>query len=213
MFQRIANWIDSHFVAGIYLTLATIVLLLIGILYAATPAKAAEATLNWEMPTQREDGSALLPSELASTAIKYGICESGQVPSSGATITVPAPAATVTIPSLTPGNWCFAASAVDVFGLQSAFTLPVSKTVNPTSPPKPPVFVTVDLRVYETRIHPTKGLVAGREVGTIALGEKCFTDANGDPMAGDDLYRVRFSDVTLLKAPKSELLVAKCAAS
>jgi hypothetical protein len=142
------------------------------------------------------------------------VCAAGQVPTTGAvTVTVNSPATTTTVTGLAAGTWCFAARTVDSFGLQSAFTLPVSKVVAPTSPPKPPVLTTVNLVVYETRIHPTQGLVAGREVGTIALGEKCYADAAGNPQVGVDLYRVRFSDVTLTKAPKSELLVAQCAAS
>lgn len=206
---RIAYWIDRHHLRiSISVWLAALVTLaLVGLI--ATRAQAADATLNWTLPTQRVDNSPVTISELKHTEIVYGLCAAGQLPATPASAVFVSPATTGKITGLGYGTWCFAARVSDTDGLLSALTGVVSKIV--LAPPKPPVLMTVAVTVYEVKIHPTQGLVAGRAVGTIALGAKCYEDVAGGAFVGADLYGVKLASVKLDKPPRSELLVAKCA--
>ncbi|MGQ0430458.1 MAG: putative Ig domain-containing protein [Gammaproteobacteria bacterium] len=87
-------------------------------------AVAGRATLSWEAPTQRTDGSPL--TNLAGFKLYYGtnagnLSNVKQVPDAGARSDV--------IDNLTVGTWYFAASAYDTAGLESARSNVASKTI------------------------------------------------------------------------------------
>ncbi len=87
-------------------------------------AVAGSATLSWEAPTQRVDGSPL--TNLAGFRLYYGTSASSlnnvvQVPDPGARNRI--------INNLTIGTWFFAASAYDQSGVESARSNVASKTI------------------------------------------------------------------------------------
>jgi hypothetical protein len=179
-------------------------------------ADAADATVNWTHPTQRTDNTPLAIGEIQSTEVQWIKCAAGNTwPASGtpASRAVAAPGTTTTITGLDYGTWCFRARTVPVLNPttdQSDWTGTVWAQY--LAPPKPPVLQAVSKIAYEAKIHPTQGLVAGRAVGTVELGTTCYADENGQPYAGADLYRVTLANVQLTKTPRSELLLAQCAA-
>lgn len=82
------------------------------------------ATLTWNAPTQRSDGSAL--SDLAGFRIYWGTSEgnySNSTTLNGAGITI------YVVDQLTPATWYFVATALDSQGMESQFSNVASKTV------------------------------------------------------------------------------------
>jgi hypothetical protein len=212
--NRFALWLDRHYLpASVALWLAVLLLLsMLGLI--ATRAHAADLTGTFTLPTQNTDGTTIGTTDaITQVRVEYSLCSgTSAFGTKIAEVVVPAPGTSYTFPGVNFGKFCIRAYAKNALGIESAAT-PVVVRDYQAPTPKPPVLGAVSVLVFETRIHPTQGLVAGRQVGTVELGTKCFADELGQPIAGSDLYRVRFSDVTLDKAPKSELLVAKCAAS
>lgn len=209
--DRVALWLDRHYwpaSIALWISVGALLLMLASIF---TRAEAADASLTWTLPTQRVDNTPVTISEIKHTEIIYGLCAAGQLPATTASAVFVSPATTGKITGLGYGTWCFAARVSDTDGLLSALTPTVSKVY--LAPPKPPVLVTVAVVVYETKIHPTQGLVAGRAVGTVALGKTCYAASDGGAFVGADLYRVTLASVKLSKTPRSELLLAQCAAS
>jgi hypothetical protein len=82
------------------------------------------ATLSWQAPTTRTDGSAL--TNLAGYRVRYGTA-SNSYPN---VVTIPNGGLTsATIENLPPATWYFVVSAYDSQGMESANTSPVSKTI------------------------------------------------------------------------------------
>lgn len=82
------------------------------------------ATLSWEAPLQRTDGSPL--TNLAGFRIYYGT-SAGNL---GSVIQVNDPGArNAVVENLTPGTWYFAATAIDAAGMESARSNTASKTI------------------------------------------------------------------------------------
>lgn len=82
------------------------------------------ATLTWQAPTTRVDGTSL--TNLAGYRIHYGTAVNNypnvvQIPNAGITSAV--------VSQLTPATWYFVVSAYDATGLESSTTSPVSKTI------------------------------------------------------------------------------------
>lgn len=102
-------------------------------------AHAGTATVSWDNPTQREDGSDLPLSELASTRISWGYCNlDGSFGTKVGEMLVPAPTNVAEVQTLAAGvSWCFKASAIDTEGLESADSNIASKYIK-KSRPRPP---------------------------------------------------------------------------
>jgi hypothetical protein len=88
-------------------------------------ASMGSATLSWQAPTQRSDGTAL--TNLAGYRIRYGTASSSypnqvQIANPGVT--------TYTIGNLPPGTYYFVATAYDTDGRESEFSGVVSKTIS-----------------------------------------------------------------------------------
>jgi hypothetical protein len=86
------------------------------------------ATLSWDAPATRTDGSSLNPSTaLQSYKIYYGTSPHAYTQS----VNVPNPGtATIThTVSLSPGTYYFAVTAIDAYGQESGYSTEVSKTI------------------------------------------------------------------------------------
>ena len=189
-------------------TVLAALLLSLGI---ARHATAADATLNWTLPTQRVDGTPMPASEIASTQVAYGVCAAGNtLPASPTVVNVPAPATTVVVPVAGYGTYCFAARVTDTFGLTSAYTAVVSKSYAPTSPPRPPVLQSSITIAYELNVTPG-GIKLGRAVGSLAIGTPC--KGGGFDTNRGRYYEVDRDSVALSKMPKSEQIVTECVES
>jgi hypothetical protein len=92
---------------------------------AAPTPPAGEITLSWSPPTENTNGTAL--TNLAGYVVRYGTNTSALNSSmslSGAKST------NVELENLSAGTWYFEVAAVNALGIQSAFSVPVSRTVN-----------------------------------------------------------------------------------
>lgn len=89
------------------------------------PPVTGSATLTWQPPTERTDGSTL--SNLSGYRIYYGTSQGNY--SNTASVTNPGLTSYV-IENLAGGTWYFVMTAVDGAGLESARTNPVSKTIS-----------------------------------------------------------------------------------
>lgn len=102
-------------------------LLLIFIVLFASVSHAGDKTFNWTMPTEREDGTALSPDELAATNIYCNEALTAAV----------TPGATSYIHTFPPGIYECYATVVDMGGLESKpsnvtlFTIPKSLPKSP----------------------------------------------------------------------------------
>ena len=152
---------------------------LIGIgLYAVSAGVfAADATINWQLPTKQVDGSnipASGPDALKATRVKWSVCKANNT--FGTKLgerEFPVPATSGTITGLDAGKtYCFQALAVNNGGESSRWSNTVSRQI-PTEPVKPPVkpeppilstTVNVVFRVSEGNIT---------IAGTVALGALC----------------------------------------
>lgn len=182
--------------------------LITGLAWSA--AHAADATLTWQHPTQREDNSALALSEIRETQIDWGRCATGNTfPATPAgTKAVPAPATTTVVTGLDYGTWCFRARSVDTAGLVSNNSGTVWKQY--IAPPKPPVITTVAGLVWELRLHPVDGPYLARVIGTVDAGKPCLGLA---PQYGDDIFAINAADANLTRKPNpNAMVVAQCVA-
>jgi hypothetical protein len=91
----------------------------------APPPVVGSATLTWQPPTERTDGTAL--GNLAGYRIYYGNAPGNY--SQSVNVTNPG-LTSYMIENLAGGTWYFAMTAVDAAGLESARTNPVSKTIS-----------------------------------------------------------------------------------
>jgi hypothetical protein len=99
---------------------------------------AATAIVEWDNPTQREDGTTLPLSEIAYTKVMWGTCTStGGLGTVAATVNVPSPNAAVEIQNIPAGSYCFAAVTVDTEGQESVLSNVASKTFNKSRPKGP----------------------------------------------------------------------------
>lgn len=98
-------------------------------------AFAADVTVSWDTPTQYEDSTALPANEISSYKIYYGQTSNGPYTYQ---VAVPGNINTVTITNLAKGNWYFVATTIATNGLESAYSVQVSKTILNSSKPRPP---------------------------------------------------------------------------
>lgn len=147
--------------------------LLVLLLLAPLPLFAGTFPISWTHPTQYVDGSALAVSDITSTRLEIGNCTGTFVAAKSLTVpkvgTADAPKA-VTSPDMAPGTYCVRGYTT-AKGLESdASPLSPPKTIT-QSPPKPPVFASVDLNVYQIQFP--KNSIAMSKVGTVPLGTVC----------------------------------------
>jgi hypothetical protein len=175
---------------------------------------AGSATVTWTAPTQRTDGTAL--TNLAGYQLFYTKTLSGL--ESAVPVAITAPASTYNVTGLSAGTWYFGMKARDSNNLLSVMSNTGSKsivlgsasgaaTITFQSLPNPPVLGTVIQYAYDTTYHHIHGLRLGKVVGTLPLNSPCFSDIN----LSTDYYQIDARQVTYTRAPRSSILVSKCA--
>ncbi len=105
------------------------------LLFLAAPAIAADVTLTWDSPTERENGSQLPATEIGGYIVKNG----------NDLLTVEGNINELTIPDLPPGEYFFSVATVDTDGLKSAFSETVSILI--PAAPSPPSNIKVIIKV------------------------------------------------------------------
>lgn len=163
-----------------------LLLLLSSVAYAATPP-----TVTIVDPTTNTDGSAIPssgPGALVSRRIEYGTCSGTAFGTKQGEVVVAEPATTYVFSGLTtPGDYCFQGYALNTYGLESAVSNVVKKTVVAPTPGK----ATLSMNVFEKQ----NGKVV--LVGKIALKVKCGADAKcQSPFSGAELFNVPRNRVT-----------------
>lgn len=113
-------------------------LLCAALLLIPASAKSATALVEWDNPTQREDGSPLPLSELAQIKVFWGSCKAdGTLGTISGQVSVPSPSTAVEIQNIPAGTYCFVASAVDTEGQESGFSNVAQKTFKKSRPRAP----------------------------------------------------------------------------
>ena len=147
---------------------------------ASTSAIAADATINWQLPTKQVDGSnipASGPDALKSTRVKWSICKANNT--FGTKLgerEFPVPATSGTITGLDAGKtYCIQALAVNNGGESSRWSNTVAREIptesvtppKPPTKPEPPILSTTVNVVF--RVSDGAITIAG----TVALGALC----------------------------------------
>lgn len=109
--------------------IAAILLMLPGFALANTYT----AVLEWDVPTQYEDGTALAPGEILGYTVHYGKASGNYQ----YTLPVGAGATTVDVTGLTSGTWFFALTVTSTELEESAFSTEVSAKLSAGKPKKP----------------------------------------------------------------------------
>jgi hypothetical protein len=203
MIDRVLDWAERNYLRATLIVLSVLVLLIASVF--ASLAHAATLTGSFTLPTQYEDGSPLPQANIKHIRVEVGTCSaSTQFLAKEGEQLVPPPATTwtVTVPR-TFGQFCARAQTETTLGTLSAWTPSVTKTIA-EPPPKPPVLLTTGGWAWDLK----NGNL--RFVGTIDAGKPC---AGLAPLAGEDLFPVKRTDVRLEKNPRpGSRLVAVCEA-
>jgi hypothetical protein len=178
------------------------------------------AQLTWTPPAQYTNGAPLPLSDLGGFKIYHNL--RGQPLDN--VVDIPQEAATTySLTGLTAGDREFAMTAYTDAGVESAQSNSVFKVVQVAASsaqadvsvllkPEPPTIVTVESVVYEIKIHPVTQVASlGRQVGAIAYGVACI----GEPVVTTgrgEYYEVPADLAYVAKPPKSDIIVARCAA-
>ena len=202
--QNIKSYVSAWWVEH---RAAIIVSVLLG--FACGAVFASTATVSWVNSTQNTDGSpipATGPGSIQSTRIEWGNCVGTAFGTAAGNVVVPASQTSTVISSLGPAVWCFRGFHVNTYGIDSAPSNVVNKTiVAPT--PRPPVLATIVASVYDVKFDWREGdYELGRVVGTAPLGTPCT-----DKFSVGDSYQVPRKAVKLDRRPRSAVLVARCA--
>jgi len=140
--EKILDWVEKHFVKAIVLSVVTVILLLVLVLFSV--ARAAEVNVSWTHPTQYTDNTALGVANLKETQVQYGTCTTATTPTFNvltAEVVVPAPAATVKLLAVSPGTYCFRARVTDLQLRVSNWSVVVSKAIVEIKPKAPTTVV------------------------------------------------------------------------
>jgi hypothetical protein len=121
-----ATGVTSGIVLGVSDASQSAALAAFNISVAAAPsAPAGEITLSWSPPTENTNGTAL--TNLAGYVVRYGTSTA----SLNSSLSLSGSSSTnVELENLSAGTWYFEVAAVNALGIQSAFSVPVSRTVN-----------------------------------------------------------------------------------
>lgn len=183
----------------------------LGAALLTTAGQAATLSVTWQHPTMRTDGTPLALSEIGHTLVEYGDCSApGVWGSRQGSVEVPAPATGVQITAAGWGDKCVRGYTVTTTGVSSDASGVAYKTV-PEPPPEPPTLTAVETVVYEIQVNPAHGTRVARAVGTVALGAACGEEIIVWGDARGNYHEVSVDQVTFTRAPKSAIVVAKCA--
>lgn len=167
----------------------------------ATFAYAGEIVIEGTPPTQREDGTALTPVEIAGYRIEWGTCSGTQF---GTRISdVIATAFPYTITGLAAGDYCIRAYTRTTDGLESQPTNVVTKTLLPSRPLPPNPLYAREGVVYQ--VVGTKDRFAFLAVGTVPADTSC--DATQTVNAYNGVPRAA---VTWYGNVRPQIVVARC---
>jgi hypothetical protein len=136
-------------------------LLALALFLCVSVAFAGSVTLTWSNPTTRTDGS---PVTVAQVKVYRGATCSTQT----ALATIPA-ATTYTDTNVAAGSYCYAVSALDAGGLESAKSVTTTAVV-PVAPPNPPAGLTVTAVVAGLNMAPAYRINADGSRGSAVLG-------------------------------------------
>lgn len=177
----------------------------------ARASQAADATVEWNHPTQYTDNTTIPAGVLTATEIRYGICNATRTgflaSPAPVTVSVPYPTATRTISGLGNGSWCFQARSLAGPSNPSDWTGYAFKDI--VLVPKPPVLNSTITVAYETWRFLGKTYL-GRSVGTIALGLPCEPGAVVST-ATATYYAIDPAAVTYTRQPRPGPVVTQCA--
>lgn len=142
------------------------------------------AQLSWTNAATNTDGTAIPTSctagvaqcaKLTSTRVEYGSCASaGVFGSKVGQIDVAAPGNTATVSSLVVQTYCFRATHVNDYSLESAASNVVSKTIAPPTPGAP--ILAISSVAYEIKAN-SRGVLVAMRVGLIPMGTSCGVQA------------------------------------
>ncbi len=119
--------------------LAVWLLALVVLMLLAFAAHSQEATVTWTNPTEYVDGGALPLEAIEATEVQYGRCGDAGLAADPAPVSVPVPGPASSLAGLALpdyGRWCFRARTI-AGGVESDWTMVVSKDYPPPAPPKP----------------------------------------------------------------------------
>ena len=184
----------------------------VGLLGAAA-SDAGEARLSWSAPTRRVDGTPLAASELAGYTAHWGPATrnyTGEMLIEGGDVL------TYTVTDLPVGTWYFAVRARSTDGLQSAYSAEVSKTIEASPEPLPPIApdLTVAGPSGESRpayvINQAEGTLALVPVGLVPVGTPCDSTQAVRDWNGVTAFLVPESAVTWLGTVRRSVVLAEC---
>ena len=156
---------------GVWRRLASFCVAL-AIVCIGTQAFAATVNGSWVNPTEREDGSALDPTEIQVTRFEWGTCLNGtEFGSFIGAVDAQDDATSISVSGVDIGLKCYRVKTFDQQGLESVYSNVVAFTLI-NSPPKPPVLNTVVRVAYEFREN-WRGMPKLVNVGTVELGTPC----------------------------------------
>lgn len=168
---------------------------------------AADATVDWQHPTNNVDGSpipATGPAALSSTRLEYGTCSGTAFGQAEGSVSAPYPATSAIVPGLEYGrSYCFRGASVNNAGEVSAWSNVVSRFILVPAPNPPTLSATVNV-VWELR-----GQMNTTIAGFTDIGAPCekgqFTTKDGLTFNSiDPKY------VTLIKNREPKNLVTIC---
>lgn len=173
-----ARWFVVYLVA----VFAGIALLAFGGKADAQTVPRNAARLTWTTPAQNTDGSAIpatCPSgqttcgRLSRTLLEYGTCNGSAFGNRIGDIFVAAPGAEATVSNLVVQTYCFRAFAQNDYGVSSATSNVVARTI--AAPQPNPPLIAIDATAYEIRRNSTGALIATR-IGVVAMGTACSAE-------------------------------------
>lgn len=178
---------------GAVLTL--MLLLCVGMAYAGT------VTLTWTNPTTRTDGSAV-------TVAQVKVYRGATCATQAVVATIPA-ATTYVDTNVPAGTYCYAVSALDANGLESAKSATATAVV-PVAPPSPPTGLsTVATVAYDVKwSQRDHRFVLNRKVGDVPLGTPC----NACFQMSGGYAQITPEAIAFTRPTHSALFVAKCGA-
>jgi fibronectin type 3 domain-containing protein len=149
-------------------------LLTLALFFCVSMAWAGTVNLTWTNPTTRTDGS---PVTVAQNKVYRGATCATQ------TVIATIPVATAYVDTTAPaGTPCYAVTALDAAGLESAKSTPATATV-PVAPPSAPTGLTTTVQVSDTGAYKLRQSVDGFtfvRIGTVPAGTACAAQTVGE---------------------------------
>jgi len=199
--NAIKGYLVKHRKTIIEITFGIIIGMTIG-----TCAMAGDATVSYNLPTQREDGTPLPVSEIRHVLIEAGTCAAPNVfgtKEAERLVAPPATSTTITTPGY--GDKCYRAFTVDTSGAVSGSSNVATKNF-PVSPPNPPTnFAVAGATAYELKMLGNGEIRLGRDVGTVNQTVEC-----GAAYVAGVFATVPDSAVDFYRNSKSSIVVAEC---